>query len=648
MIDVAEGRFVDAHGRHVVLRGLNLGGDCKIPYPDGGTHLPSDFADHRSVSFVGRPFPLPEADDHFARIASWGFNCLRFLVTWEAIEHEGPGCYDTDYLEYVAALCRRAAAHRFVIFIDFHQDVWSRMTGGDGAPGWVFEAVGLDFTRFDAAGAAHVMQRRYDYSSGEGRQESRYPMMSWSRNYRLPANGILWTAFFAGATLTPHWTAGGVNVQGFLQRHYLGAMAALAKRLADIPEVIGFDTLNEPSLGFIGQRMSEPQLAADRDCPIPVRAGPCWTPFAALRAAAGEPVELPVLGAGEGGMQIVGSQIANPEGVSIWLPGVEDPFERAGAWTREGGAARVRDEDFFRRTGGRAIDPDADLVLPFHHAVAATIRNVCPDWLVFAEANPYQFTHGRGFAKGMPARTVNASHWYDVDILWRKSFDPAADRAALSERYRAEMAMLFDTGAIEGAPRLLGEFGIPYDLDGGRSFARWAAGERGEAVWDAHAAALGAMYDAIDALLLNSTQWTYTASNRNDLRIGDGWNQEDLSVYSADQVENGDGARGRSGFARPYVERAQGVIRAMRFDSASGRFEAEIDVDPAIAAPSEIVLPEAWFPGEIVVSGAECRFDGERRRLIVAARARGLLSIAVEPATGKDAKGESTIRYARA
>ena len=162
-ISVNGTRFIDRDGRHVILRGVNLGGDCKVPaIPDGHTWRRTDFADHRTVSFVGRPFPLAEADDHFRRLARWGFNCLRLLTTWEAVEHAGPGQYDEEYLEYFAAITRRACYFGFHVFIDFHQDVWARMTGGDGAPGWTFEAAGLDFTKFDVADAAHVMSYRYD------------------------------------------------------------------------------------------------------------------------------------------------------------------------------------------------------------------------------------------------------------------------------------------------------------------------------------------------------------------------------------------------------------------------------------------------------------------------------------------------------
>ena len=120
--------FVDEKERSVLLRGVNLGGSTKVPVtPDGSTHIKTDFSDHKEVSFIGHPFPIKEADEHFSRIKNWGFNCIRFLTTWEAIEHEGPGKYDREYLKYLRKLLEKANDYDLYCFIDPHQDVWSRI-----------------------------------------------------------------------------------------------------------------------------------------------------------------------------------------------------------------------------------------------------------------------------------------------------------------------------------------------------------------------------------------------------------------------------------------------------------------------------------------------------------------------------------------
>ena len=140
-------RFVDADGRQVILRGVNLGGDCKLPYPDGGTDRPTDFADHQTVSFVGRPFPLEEADEHLGRIAGWGFNLLRLVVTWEAVAHAGPDQVDQAYVEYIGRVCERARDHGLAVFGDFHQDAYGAACPAAAArqagcsPSWAWTSV---------------------------------------------------------------------------------------------------------------------------------------------------------------------------------------------------------------------------------------------------------------------------------------------------------------------------------------------------------------------------------------------------------------------------------------------------------------------------------------------------------------------------
>ena len=83
--------FIDAYGRVCNLRGVNLSSSCKtwvkvyftamncrpdIMYSMFYSPVNHDYGkfpgDHRSVTFVGRPFPLEEAHEHFSRIRRWG------------------------------------------------------------------------------------------------------------------------------------------------------------------------------------------------------------------------------------------------------------------------------------------------------------------------------------------------------------------------------------------------------------------------------------------------------------------------------------------------------------------------------------------------------------------------------------------------
>lgn len=612
--------FREPGGRRVLLRGVNLGGDCKVPFPSGGTYLPTDFSNHRDVSFVGRPFPLSEADEHLGRLRHWGFNCLRLLTTWEAVEHKGPEQYDTAYLDYLAELIARADALGLYVFIDFHQDVWSRMTGGDGAPAWLFEKVGLDFRKFHAAGAAHVMQYKYDFSRG-GRQEDRYPMMTWSENYRLPANAIMWTLFFAGRTFAPKLEIDGKNVQDYLQDHYLGAMRAVAERVKDLTNVVGFDSLNEPGSGMVGLPMSYRHVERSAEHPEPVRPGAAWSPLDALLVARGVSAVIPRLAFDPAKMKVVikSQEIVNPDKVSIWLKGHKCPFEQAGAYklTKDGRTEAVR-EDFFTLANGQSVDHERDFMLPFFHRVAQTMRAVEPSWLLFAELDPFKaFSGGGGFPKGMPERTVNASHWYDIVTLSTKTFmypisinpftgKTLEGRAAIQALYTEQLARLKSHSAgLGGAPALVGEFGIPFDLDGAYAFEEFLKGDTSEAPWSRHILAQELMYNAMDTLLLHSTQWNYTASNRNDLAIGDGWNQEDLSIFSRDQQTDpshpDSGGRGVRGFVRPYVRACQGTPKSMLFDMERGMFSLVYDADPEIAEPTDIYVPLIHFPNGFMV-----------------------------------------------
>lgn len=567
-----------------MLRGVNLAGSSKVPYPNGATYIRDGFFDHRAVSFVGRPFPLDEADEHFRRLKRWGLTCLRFLITWEAVEHAGPGIYDLEYLDYLEAVVRKAGEHGLSLFIDPHEDVWSRFTGGDGAPGWTLEAVGLDMTHFQETGAAIVHATHGDP----------FPRMIWPTNAHKLAAATMFNLFFAGNDLAPATLIDGEPAQELLQRHYIAAIQAVAHWLRKAPNVIGYDTLNEPMRGWIGlddliQCCGRPKLGASP------------SPYQAMLLGDGIPQEVEVWGLDLRGNRPVGSVRLNPGGERAWRDGVECIWRQNGVWDLDSrGQPRLLRPLHFAEVNGRKIDFNEDYYKPFANRFARAIRSEVPDVPIFLETEPGH-SPPRWTASDAP-NVVYAPHWYDVFVLVLKDYSPflAADFRKGSllfgsgniRRNFAEQMLRFRSEAREflpGAPVLIGELGIAYDMGRKKAFR---SGD-----FTAQTRAMDRSLSAIEDALLNCTLWNYTPDNSN--ARGDLWNDEDLSIFSRDQQTDPNdldsGGRALQAVVRPYPIATAGQPLRMRFDLARRRFEFTFRHDPSIAAPTEIFLPALHF-----------------------------------------------------
>ncbi|MFZ5917983.1 MAG: cellulase family glycosylhydrolase [Chloroflexota bacterium] len=608
MIRIDGDWFKDEYGRTLILRGVNLGGSSKVPFqPDGATHIRQGFFDHRQVSFVGRPFPLAQADEHFARLRAWGFTCLRFLVTWEAIEHAGPGSYDQAYLDYLTQVVAKAGDHGIDLIIDPHQDVWSRFSGGDGAPGWTFEAVGLDMTRFSETGAATVHAVHGDP----------FPRMIWPTNATKLAAATLFTLFFAGDDLAPHTRMAGEPVQGYLQRHYLNAMKQVAARLKGLPNVIGYDTMNEPLSGYIGW----PDLRAEGGL---LKKGLNPSPFQAMLLGAGYPQELAVYDRRISGVKAIGRRVVNPGRVRAWLDGADCIWKQNGVWdVAANGEPRLLRPDYFARAGGRAVDFNRDYYRPFANRYAAEIRAIHPGALIFVETAPLQ--PAPCWSPGDAPDIVYAPHWYDGFVLYMKDFNPFlgvdmhAGRlvvgprrirrsfAAQLARYKRDAA-----GRLGGVPTLIGEFGIAFDLKDKRAYRTGN--------FSAQIKALDRSFRAIEDNLLSGALWNYTADNTN--RRGDGWNGEDLSIWSRDQQTDAadihSGGRALPAVVRPYPRKVAGEPLRLSFDLKRRVFAFEFRHDPAVAVPTEIFVPNYQYPQgyRVEISDGRVEMDREAQTLV--------------------------------
>ncbi|MGB4442091.1 MAG: cellulase family glycosylhydrolase [Coriobacteriia bacterium] len=594
MIRIEGDHFTDEHGRTRMLRGVNLGGSSKVPtVPDGATWRREGFFEHRDVSFVGRPFPLEEAEEHFGRLERWGFTFLRLLTTWEAIEHAGPGQYDEAYLTYFRTIVEKAAAHGISVLIDPHQDVWSRFTGGDGAPGWTLEAAGLDMTAFAETGAAICHQTHGDP----------FPRMIWPTNYGKLANLTMWTLFFGGDVFAPETRVDGVPIQEYLQDHYIAAIAHLAERLKGLPNVVGFDTLNEPSGGLIGAH----DLAG---ATFPLTLGPSPTPLQAFALGSGIPQRVATYEFGMTGFRKSGMKLVNAHKRSAWLPGHDCIWRAHGVWEiDESDTPRVLAPDYFTQTDGHPAEFNRDFYLPFARRFASAVREHMPNAIIFLEGQP------ESGARMEPPGIDNAAyapHWYDGLTLLRKSFTPwlgadmttgkvAFGKKRVAASFARQIGTLIARGSddLGGIPNVIGECGIPFDMGGKRAYA---TGD-----FSKQTRALDATMRALDANCASFTLWNYTADNTNER--GDLWNDEDLSLFSRDQQRGAgspdDGGRALAAAVRPYAVAVPGEILSMRFDIRTRAFELRFRRDPAVTAPAEVFVPASQYPDGVRIDAPQ-------------------------------------------
>jgi hypothetical protein len=397
MLRIQNHQFVDEAGRVVHLRGVNLGGSSKTPVHN-----------IEGIRFAGRPFPLEEADEHFGRLRAWGLEFIRLLVTWEAIEHAGPGAYDEAYLDYLHALVKKAGEYDLLLFIDPHQDVWSRFSGGDGAPRWTFELLGMDPEKFHETGAAFTHQGHGDP----------YPRMIWPSNYGKYACATLFTLFFGGNTFAPKTRIEGIPAQEFLQGHYIAAIRQVAQRMKEFAHVLGYDTLNEPSPGMIG-------------CPdlnqVGVRLasyGALPTYFQGMLLAAGYPQV--VQHQSSQFLPLTRKVLWNAAGASLWKPGFEPIWKQHGVWeVGKDGEPRLLQPAYFAAAKFATVNFAQDLFAPFVERFTREVREEHPGAIIFISPTPAELGSGlEEFRLDTEEGIAHAPHWYDGITLASQRYLP--------------------------------------------------------------------------------------------------------------------------------------------------------------------------------------------------------------------------------
>ncbi|MCB1180219.1 MAG: cellulase family glycosylhydrolase [Leptospiraceae bacterium] len=607
----SNGFFTDKKGRIFLLRGVNLSGSSKIPYtPDGNTFLDQSksFQNHKDVSFVGRPFPEEEAKEHFERMQKWGFNFLRFLVTWEAIEHSGPGVYDEEYISYVVRMVALAEKYGFYVFIDPHQDVWSRFTGGDGAPGWTLESIGMDLRKIAQSDTVLLQNVLQD----------KYKKMSWPLNYEKYPTASMFTLFWGGKYFAPNCKVEGVNIQDYLQDHYIAAMSRLAKALSKAKNVLGFGSMNEPHPGWLGHK----------DLVKYEGIGGGWieasSPFEEMCMSEGLTVfvrnyfflgkfKIPI-----------GKTRLNQKGISLWQNGKECVWKKEGVWTYDpNGAPVLLKQNYFSNVNGKDINFFQDFLKPFITKYKTSIQKVQKQFFIFIEddpANPdleWKEEEKKGYMG-----VVNSTHWYDVVLLFTKRYiewlaiHPFEQKLVFGKNnvqkmYNESISQIKEISKekMGNVPTVIGETGIPMDLQNKEGYLKNN--------YSKHEKALDRIYNVIDKTLVNITLWNYTSDNTHE--YGDKWNGEDLSVFSkdTDPSYNSDGGRGVKAFSRPYPTIIDGEPLSLLFDINKALFKFSFQKREGSPAYCQIFVPPIHYKDGIKVQISSGTYTYKKEKNII-------------------------------
>lgn len=438
---------------------------------------------------------------------------------------------------------------------------WSRFCGGSGAPMWTLYAAGLNPQSFAATEAAIVHNTYPD--------PAKFPKMIWSTNYYRLAAATMFTLFFAGRDFAPKCIIDGMNIQDYLQGHFLRACAHLARRIheaGDIEDevVFGWETLNEPNKGMIGYEDISviPKEQA-------LKKGTCPTIWQTILTGSGRAVEVETWDMGGLGPYRVGRTLVDPKGEIAWLPAgydesrygyKRDPGWKLGEciWAQHGvwdpSTSTLLRKDYFGKhpTSGAKIDYPYftnNYFMDFYRKYRDTIRTYHKDAIILLQGPTMELPPLiKGTPDGDDPRLVYAPHWYDgitlmtkkwnrnwnVDMIgvlrgryWHPAFAIKLGETAIRNCFRDQHAAMRKEGLdrMGNHPCVMTEFGIPYDMDDKYAY------KTGD--YTSQSAAMDANHYGVEAAGLEGyTLWLYMATNNHER--GDHWNGEDLSIFSAD------------------------------------------------------------------------------------------------------------------
>jgi 1-acyl-sn-glycerol-3-phosphate acyltransferase len=245
------------------------------------------------------------------------------------------------------------------------------------------------------------------------------------------------------------------------------------------------------------------------------------------------------------------------------------------------------------------------------------------------------------------SQVVYAPHWYDGFVLYLKQYfsflgyDSLAGKLVIGPgRIRTSYAKQLATYKqqasqfLSGAPVLIGEFGIPFDLQRKKAYR---SGNFSKQI-----KAMDRSLRALEDALLSGTLWNYNADNTNV--HGDQWNGEDFSIFSRDQQTDPQdihsGGRALPAVVRPYARAVAGEPLRMTFDPDRKVFTFMFRHDATVTAPTELFLPNYQYPHGYAVEVSDGSVEIDREQQVLRYHHTTTCDIHTIRLTGEGKKGE--------
>jgi uncharacterized membrane protein HdeD (DUF308 family) len=239
--------FNDDQGRYLLFRGVNFGSRTKLaPY------LPIAPLETKNLSQLNLKEEIKSVEPELDRLKDVGFNIVRLLISWKAIEPRPNTNLDEllpegkQYLTCVKEIIDELHARNLYVFLDFHQDIAHEVYGGDGFPDW-----------------ALAIDNEHKLPEPSNLQDKKW-MIKYVTNKSLKK------------TLTSFWRNDLTNIEGENKLEHFPVRTHLEKTIgqtarffrslnngAGHPAVLGIEPFNEPHPAGLPKEQFEGEFLVD-------------------------------------------------------------------------------------------------------------------------------------------------------------------------------------------------------------------------------------------------------------------------------------------------------------------------------------------------------------------------------------------------